>query len=103
MRVVAQSVCIEGIARSRLIEAEIQPLGGGVGRDPCLGSLGGGSGQAVLDGEAFDRIALRCGRRVRVELEAAPPDIDLPTVLEGGQGVLESALADVAPGTDDVR
>src|SRR5690349_5740069 len=40
---------------------------------------------------------------VRVELEAAPDDVDVPGVRRCHHGALEPPLADVAPRADDVR
>jgi hypothetical protein len=102
MRVVDQAVGVERVAGPGPVEVEVQPLGRGVGRDPRLRGLRGGAAHAVFGGEALHRITLRRGWRARIELEAAPGDRDLLAMIEGGQGVLETALADVAPGTDDV-
>ena len=41
-------------------------------------------------------------RRGRVELEGAVDDLHVVAVVEAGQGGLQAALADVAPGADDV-
>src|SRR5262245_57340501 len=38
-----------------------------------------------------------------VQLERPPEDLGLKSVTEESQGLLQAALADVAPGADDVR
>ena len=101
--VVDEAVRIKRIAGARAIQVEVQADGGGIGGDPRLRGLGGRTAHAVLGGQPLDGITLRRLGSAWVELEAAPRDVDLAAMIELGQCVLEPALADVAPGTDDVR
>src|ERR1700680_2605115 len=98
-----EAVGVEGVARPGSIEMEVQPDTRGVGGDPCLRTLRVGTAHTVFGDEPVQRVTLRRGGRVRVELETPPDDADLVTMLETGQRGLEAALADVTPRTDDVR
>ena len=59
-------------------------------------------GAAVLAGQHPGGQLVAVLRRGRVQLEGAVDHLDLVAVRESGQRGLEAALADVAPGTDDV-
>ncbi len=61
-----------------------------------------GHRDAVLRRQPVDVGALPLDGRGRVELERPPHHLHLVGVLEASEGGLEVALADVAPGTDDV-
>ena len=93
---------VEGVARPGEVEAERETLAGRhLGHVP-LGGLGLLERHAVLVSQPLGAVPRPLGRRLRVELEAAPPHGDLVAVLELGQRGLEAALADVAPGAGDV-
>ena len=102
MREVDQAVCIEGVARPRAIEVEVKAFGRGVGGHTRLSCLGSGATHAVLGSQPLHRITLCGGRSTRIKLETAPGHVHLALVIERSQGALETPLADVAPGTDDV-
>jgi hypothetical protein len=102
-RVVDETVSVERVTGTRFVEVEIEPDGCGVGRDARLGRFGVGTAHPVLGSEALDGIAVARRRGIGIELEAAPDDIDVVAMRELRQRGFEAALADVAPGTDDVR
>ncbi len=88
--------CASKVERPR--DVEVEPVAGGDPGHLVLHLLRALAGDPVLLGEVRRRVLLAGGRRGRVELEGAPGDLDLVAVLVAGEGRLEAALADVAPG-----
>ena len=96
---VQQPVRVQRVHGERGAEVEVQALG--------LGEFGHPGGhrrrlRAEPPGQVVQRRHRGAGRGVRVQLEAPPGDLDLACVLELAEGALQPALADVAPGADDV-
>ena len=100
---VQQPVGVEGVARPGPLEVEVEPLGGRRGRQPVVGCRGLLAGHAVLPGQSLDVVAFAPCRRVRIELEGPPHDVDLIGVFEPLQRGLEPALADGTPWAHHVR
>ncbi|MBA2282546.1 MAG: DinB family protein, partial [Acidimicrobiia bacterium] len=99
---VDQAVGVEGAPGPGDVEAEVEALVIGDAAHALVHGLGLVAGDAVLRRQPADEVDGPAGRCVRVELEAAPHDVDLVGVGEARQRVLEPALADVAPGANDV-
>ena len=100
---VHDAVRVERVAAAREVEAEVQALGGGDVGHALLHRKRLVAAHAVLLGEMRRAVVLALARSGRVELERAPRHLHLVAVLEAGERGLEAALADVAPGTGDVR
>jgi len=100
---VDEPVGVERIGATRDVEAEVQSVAGRRLRHPGLHGQRLVAARAVLLGEMGGTVDGALGGRGRIELEAAPRDRDLVAVLVALERGLEAALADVAPGTGDVR
>ena len=97
-----QPVGVDGVGPLGLAEPEEQALLGGHGLGALDHLLAGRGAAAVLGAQVLGHGLLGHPRRGRVELEGAVDDLHVVGVREARQGGLEAALADVAPGTDDV-
>ena len=97
-----QPVGVDGVGALGLTEPEEQALLGGHGLGALDHLLAGRGTAAVLGAQVLGHGLLGHPRRGRVELEGAVDDLHVVGVREARQGGLEAALADVAPGTDDV-
>ena len=101
-RQVDQAVGVEAVAAARAVEVVLEPLARRQLGHLRVGLLGLLDAHAVLGREVLGRGVRALGRRARVELEAAPGQLDLVTVRELLERVLEATLADVAPRAHDV-
>jgi hypothetical protein len=99
---VQHPVRVEGVAAPGALEVELPAVGGRRPGHLPVHLVGLRAGDAVLGGEVAREVAGRLARRLRVELEAVEADLDLVTVGEAGEGLLEPALPDRAPRADDV-
>jgi hypothetical protein len=97
-----ESMRVEGRPVAREVEAEVEPFAGGDVRHLLLHRTGLLDARAVLRGEVLGAVAGTLARGARIEFEAAPRDLDLVAVLEGGERGLEPALPDEAPGAGDI-
>src|SRR5690606_36495171 len=100
--VVGEAMGDEGVGLPRQVQVELEPGGGGFARRAGQHAGGFLAVDAVLVLEFVDRqtrLFLGC---VRIEFETAPYDLDVVGVFVLSQGMLEAALADVAPGAGDV-
>jgi hypothetical protein len=98
-----QTVGIEGVATLGDVEAILESFAGGHVDDPLVHRACLFKGHAVLAGQRLFQIAVILRIGVGIELEAAELHSDIGPVIEALEGVLEPALADVAPGSNDVR
>ena len=99
---VDQPVRVDGVEVERLGQPVDQPLLGRDGLHAVLHLLRALGRLAVLLRQHHRRALRRLGGRSGVELVGAPVHLHLVGVAELGQRVLDAALADVAPGADDV-
>ena len=97
-----EPVRVERVSGASDVEAKVEPLAGGHLRHVILHLDRLAVAHPVFLGQVGGAVTLALARRLGVELEAAPGHAHLVTVLEGGQGGLEAALADVTPGARDV-
>ncbi len=99
---VDEPVRVDGVEVQGLGEPVDQSVLGSDRLDAVLHLLRALGRLAVLAGQHRAGALGRLGGCARVELEGAPVHLHLVGVLEGVDGLLHAALADVAPGTDDV-
>ena len=83
-------------------ELEVEPFGRGKCGDLSLHDLDLLGREAANLGQVVVGAAIEVLRGVRCQLEAAPRHGHVLAVREPGQGPLEAALADVAPGAHDI-
>src|SRR5690349_8167407 len=96
-------VDIERVDHRVAIEVVIEPFGRGQRDDVLVESLHVLDRATQLLGEVLVVAAAEPAWVVRVELEAAPHHVDFGFVGGVRGSPLEPTLADVAPGTDDIR
>jgi hypothetical protein len=100
---VQHAMGVEGIAGLGNVEAEGEAFLGSQLREPLVIPQRLLARHTVLGGESRGGVLRPDGRRTRIELEAAPDDLDLCAVFEPSERRLKASLADIAPRTDDVR
>src|SRR5690606_28391268 len=91
----------EGVGDLRAVEVILEPV---TGRHRCdvVGHRPYPLGVAELAAQVFVHVARGAWSNRRIQLVAAPDDVDVIGVLELLQRRLETPLADVAPRTDEV-
>ena len=93
---------VEGVAGPGQIEAQVEAsVRTGIGHAVDHG-LRFVDAHAVFASQPVGVGALSGSRRTGIELERPPSHLDRVAMVEPRERVLEVALADVAPGTDDV-
>ena len=97
-----QAVGVHRVGALRLVQPEDQAFLGGDRLGPVDHLAPGLGPAAVLAAEHVGHGLGGLAGCARVELEGVPDDLDVVGVLELGQGLLEAALADVAPRADHV-